>query len=74
MSDWVKVSDRLPRPNLDVLVCDTDDDVYVAYHENGTWYSSPGAVHLGHVIGWKHLPAPADWPVEEIAKDLEACR
>lgn len=62
MTDWIPVSERLPKDKHHVLFCDSDNNVMVGFHVNdrpvtefrlwGTW------AIIKNVVAWMPLPEP----------------
>lgn len=59
-SKWIPVSERLPKRNEKVLVCDTRED-YVSIWENfedGLWYGDDVIWATEDITHWMQLPEP----------------
>ena len=58
---WIPVSERLPKEETDVLICNSKGNIVVARYmvfDDGTleWYTSKW--HTGEVTAWMPLPEP----------------
>lgn len=54
---WIDCNDHMPDDEITVLVCTNEDDVLMAWHEDGLWrdYSDFGST-LYNVTHWMDLP------------------
>ena len=61
-TQWIPVSERLPKDGKFVLFCDIDDDIMVGYHVKGrpnTHFSQDGTFEdMKNVRAWMPLPQP----------------
>ena len=56
---WIPCSERLPKENEHVLICNNRHDVYVGYYNKEfKWYYQYGAFVFADVIAWQPLPEP----------------
>lgn len=54
---WIPCSERLPKENEHVLICNNRHDVYVGYYNKEfKWYYQYGAFAFADVIAWQPLP------------------
>ena len=67
MSDWIKVSERVPTHTDEVLAFDPDEGVVAAYYHNAAsggrdWWSCD---HLGTIYPTHWMPLPEPPQTEE---------
>ena len=58
MSEWIKCSERLPKPNTRVLICNRDKEIKCALYQEliGFGYIP----FYGEVTHWQTLPQPPE--------------
>ena len=62
--NWIPVSEKLPEERVNVLICDIDGDVYIAYMWNIiyanriAWSDASSFDNIKSVIAWMPLPKP----------------
>lgn len=56
---WIPCSERLPKENEFVLICNNSHEVFAGYYNKEfMWYYQYGAFIFADVIAWQPLPAP----------------
>lgn len=70
MSEWIPVSEKLPEEKREVLICTSDEFIYIGEYEVwtwadglGTWTESVEYRTISDVVAWMPLPEP--WKGEE---------
>lgn len=54
MNEWIKVSDKLPEENKDVLVYDSEVGICIAWLDDEDWYAL--GLNYVDVTHWMPLP------------------
>lgn len=60
--NWIPVSEKLPEESENVLICDIDGDVYIAYMRNIiyanriAWSDASSFDYIKNVVAWMPLP------------------
>jgi hypothetical protein len=55
---WIPAADRLPDDELTVLIAlkDSDEPVWLGYHDADGWYSADGMPQKENVTHWAPMP------------------
>ena len=65
MGEWIKVSERLPKPYVSVLVYMPEEAPHPTVHEGfinrrGEWYAGGFDRLPDEVVAWSKMPAPPE--------------
>lgn len=78
MSEWIPVTERLPEEKREVLICTSDEFIYIGEYEKwtwadglGTWTESVEYRTISDVVAWMPLPEP--WKGEEDESNVWFC-
>lgn len=56
---WIPIKDRIPGPGKNILVCDSDGDIYVSYMRiDHTFGFDTSGNKIKNVVAWMNAPKP----------------
>lgn len=56
---WIPIKDRIPVPGRNILVCDSDGDIYVSYMRiDHTFGFDTSGNKIKNVVAWMYSPEP----------------
>lgn len=59
MIRWIPIKERIPVPGKNILVCDSDGDIYVSYMRiDHTFGFDTSGNKIKNVVAWMYSPEP----------------
>lgn len=56
---WIPIKERIPVPGKNILVCDSDGDIYVSYMRiDHTFGFDESGNRIKNVVAWMYAPEP----------------
>lgn len=56
---WIPIKERIPGPGKNILVCDSDGDIYVSYmRTDHTFGFDTSGNKIKNVVAWMYSPKP----------------
>jgi hypothetical protein len=56
---WIPIKERIPAPGRNILVCDSDGDIYVSYmRTDHTFGFDTSGNRIKNVVAWMWAPEP----------------
>lgn len=60
MSEWISVETELPDGDYEVLVCDEQLSMSVAYFDENWWLACWETISANNITHWRKLPQPPE--------------